>query len=372
MKKIISMLTISALALGSIFADVSLEFNHKGMLAQDGARFKYAGYDDSTGCVVFKVSNDNAGVVVDFDPAINQANSKSLKLDQYYGWAKLGEGAFKIQSGVWVERKVNRLKDDAAHWADNEYERYKYGVQKTGASGVAQDITNLTYIADRDLRALATAVTFNTENIFVTAAAVSNEFGTAGFEKELKSGFAFEGGLKVNDNNKLNFVLKTPKADDLGLGFFWENTSLKEGLDFVAGLSIDRPKNTAACFAIDLRARYELSETATLTTMNKFQMDNTPVVGTGRSYSIWDMVSLAVKASETVKVTLTGHWQYRDLFSCADPNGAGRGKLDFIPGVTYSPVSNVDLSTGLVIETTGWPRAVTATYKIPVVLHVEL
>ena len=154
---------------------------------------------------------------------------------------------------------------------------------------------------------------------------------------------------------------------------FFENTSLKEGLDFVAGLSIDRPKGTDTNFAIDLRARYELSETATLTTMNKFQMDNSPVVGTtGRSYSIWDMVSLAVKTSDTVKLTMTAHWEYRDLFSCASPAGAGRGKLDFMPGVTYSPTSGVDLSTGLVIETTGWPRAVTSTYKIPVVLHVEL
>ena len=369
MKKIISMLTVSALALGSLFADVSLELNHKGMLAQDGARFKYAGYDDTTGCVVFKVSSDTAGVVVDFDPVINQANAKSVKLDQYYGWVNFIDGAFKLQSGVWTERKVNRLKDDGAHWAHNEDERYKYGVEK---GTVAEDITNLTYIQSAAKTPLSTAITYNSQNIFVTAAIVSNDYGTAGFEKELKSGFAFEGGFSLNEQNKLNFVFKTPAADDLALGFFWENKGLKEGLNFVAGLSIDRPKGKDTNFAIDLRARYELSETATLTTMNKFQMDNSPVVGTGRSYSIWDMVSLAVKTSDTVKLTMTAHWEYRDLFSCASPEGAGRGKLDFIPGVTYSPTKGVELSTGLGIETTGWPKAVTSTYKIPVVLHVEL
>lgn len=366
MKKIISVLTVSALALGSIFADVSLEFNHKGMLAQDGKRLQYDGYEnDPAGCIVFQVSNDNAGVVVDFDAYINNGSkfgddpkkNSGMKFDQYYGWFKLAEGAFKVQSGVWTERKVNRFKDDAAHWADNDYERYKYGVH---GGFVAKDITNLTYIQSADKSTLATAITYNNDKLFVTAAAVSNDFRSG-----LASGFAFEGGFSLNEQNKLNFVVKTPKADNLALGFFWENTGLKEGLDLLAGLSLDRPDTKATNFAIDLRARYELSEAATLTTMNKFEADNK---GGDRMYSIWDMVSLAFKASDTIKITLTGHWEYWDLFS----QTTGQGKLDFIPGVTYSPTKGVELSTGLGIATTGWPKAITSTYKIPVVLHVEL
>lgn len=372
MKKIISMLTISALALGSIFADVSLEFTQKAYLYdQDGNKLKFSGYDDSKGCVKFTVKNDNAGVLLDIDPKITQADSRSVALDQYTGWVNFGDGAFKLQSGVWTARSVNRFNGNAGKWKGSEYEKYKYGV----ANGdFAKDVNNIASV--NGTSHLSTAVSYNADGFYLTGLLLglddagkktTGSYGTL----DLCSGFGAEMGLKIGEGTKLTVNLKSPKNKEIAFGAFVENTSLKENLDFVAGWSFGN-NNQSGRFetAIDLRAAYNLNEKVTLTTMNNLSYYSAKYGNA--QFDLWDMVSVGVKASDTVLVMLTAEWEYTDLRHKNVASGAHNGTLEIIPSVKYSPTKGVDVSSGLIINTTGWSEPGSAKFAIPFLLHVAL
>ncbi len=84
MKKIISMLTISALAFGTVFADVSLEYTQKGIIAKStgsdtSSKLDLNGYAaDISGDVVFTLSNDVAGASVTVDPNYAEAGRDNM------------------------------------------------------------------------------------------------------------------------------------------------------------------------------------------------------------------------------------------------------------------------------------------------------
>ena len=386
MKKIISMLTISALALGSIFADVSLEFTQKAYLYdQDGNKLRFSGYDDSKGCVKFTVKNDNAGVLLDIDPKINQGDTKSVALDQYTGWVNFGNGAFKLQSGVWTARSVNRFNGNSGKWKGSEYEKYKYGVAN---GSLAKDVNNIAAINGTSY--LSTAVSYNADGFYLTGLLLGlDDKKTAGYygKHDVCSGFGAEMGLKIGEGTKLTVNLKTPANKQIAFGAFVENTSLKENLDFVAGWSFGNDNGSGSFeTAIDLRASYNLSETVTLTTMNNLsyygagasRWDSSLVTPafvnvTNGQFDLWDMLSVGVKASDNILVMLTAEWEYTDLWhKNLTKVNQHNGTLEIIPSVKYMPTKGVDVSAGLIINTTGWSEPSSAKFAIPFLLHVAL
>lgn len=379
MKKIISMLTISALALGSIFADVSLEFTQKAYLyGLNGEKLQFSGYDDTKGDVKLTVKNENAGVLLDIDPKITQADSKSVAFDQYTGWVNFGGGAFKLQSGVWTARSVNRFNGNAGKWAGAEYEKYKYGV----ANGtVAKDINNIASINGTTY--LSTALSYNAEGFYLTGLLLGldktgkKDAGTYG-TLDLCSGFGAEMGLNIGEGSKLTVNFKTPANKAVAVGAFFENKTLKENLDFVVGWSFG--KNAANNFetAIDLRASYALSETVTVTTMHNLayyaagMTKNGETPNANAQFDLWDMLSFGVKASDKVLVMLTAEWEYRDLRDKNSAKPGVNGNLEIIPSIKYTATKGVDVSSGLIIKTTGWSEPSTAQFAIPFLLHVAL
>lgn len=395
MKKIISMLTISALALGSIFADVSLEFTQKAYLyGEGGEKLQFSGYDDSKGCVKFTVKNDNAGVLLDIDPKLTQAtpDKGSVGFDQYTGWVNFGNGAFKLQSGVWTARSVNRFNGNSGKWKGSEYEKYKYGVAK---GTIAQDINNIASVnvkGDKSYSAksfLSSALTFNTNGFYATGILLglddkgkksAGDYGTLDF----CSGFGVEMGMNIGEGSKLTVNLKTPKNKAVAFGAFFENKSLKENLDFVVGYTFGKASDDKFETALDLRASYDLSETVKVTTMHNLsyytkglEYYDTNTEGfvnlKNGQFDLWDMVSLSVKTSDNILVMLTAQWEYNDLREKNNTVDKDRkSTLELIPSVTYTATKGVDVSSGLIIKTTGWGEPSTAKFAIPFLLHVAL
>ena len=359
MKKIIST-AAAVLAFSMAFAEVSVEFTQAGYITSDrggkSVKLDVNGYDSDqkiTGCVVTEISNDVAGVVFDLDPWMKDVgreyvdNAANEMLDQYYGWVNFIDGKATLQSGVWASRSVNRMKQDAGNWENAEYEAYKPGVI-TGA--VAKDVTNLTE------GNLATQLKYNFDMGYIKAAIVDSDYGAT----SLKSGFAFEGGFNVNEDLNFKVYLKNLKDQEIAFAVFGESTGIVEGLDLVTGLTFGNKKEVANFeFAVDVRARYELNEKLAFTTMNNLSSVNSV-------YTLWDMVSLAYKISDKAKLTVTGEWNYADLAI------EKAGNLSIIPGITYSPCDGADITTGIILETTGWKKPATSSVSIPVVLHVAL
>lgn len=357
MKKIIST-AAAVLAFSMAFADVSVEFTQAGYVTSDrdgkSVKLDVNGYDSDkkiTGCVVTEISNDVAGVVFDLDPWMNDKSRQTVDgkmLDQYYGWVNFLGGKATLQSGVWTSRSVNRMKQDAGSWENAEYEAYKPGVI-TGT--VAKDVTNLT---DGNL---ATQLSYNFDMGYAKFAIVDSDYGAT----SLKSGFAAEAGFNVSQDLNFKVYLKNLKDQEIAFAVFGEsNGSFKEGLDLVAGLTFGNVKAEGGFeFGVDVRARYELNEKLAFTTMNNLSSVNA-------AYTLWDMISVAYKVSDKTKLTVTGEWNYADLAMKES------GSLSIIPGVTYSPCDGADLTTGIIIETTGWKKPSGSSVSIPVVLHVAL
>lgn len=381
MKKIISTLTISALALGSIFADVSLEYTQKGYISSNGdgssKKLDLNGYKDSiTGDVVFKVSNDTAGVVLDVDPYYTDTGKVKVQkdekfFDQLYGWVNFFGGAAKLQTGVWKTRSVNRLNQDAGSWEDSEFEAFPLGVVPgvtvSGKNGKdfkigdtrtpGTDITRLASVKGEYKGNVTTALTYNMGGFYVTGALITSDFNTT-----IKSGFGFEVGYSVNDDTKIQGFFKTVTDQEIALAVFMDKRALtikNFKFDFVTGFTLDNGDKNGLNFAVDFRARSEITEKLALTTMNNLSY-------VGRAFSLWDMVSAAFKLTETLKAQFTGEWYYRNL-------EVGRqGYLSVIPGVVYSPVDGVDITAGIIIRTSGWSRPNESSISIPFVLHVAL
>ena len=358
MKKIIST-AAAVLAFSMAFADVSVEFTQAGYITSDrggkSVKLDVNGYDEDqkiTGCVVTEISNDVAGVVFDLDPWMKDKSRQTVDgkmLDQYYGWVNFLDGKATLQSGVWTSRSVNRMKQDAGSWENPEYEAYKPGVISVNAS-VAKDVTNLTE------GKLATQLKYNFDMGYIKAAIVDSDYGAT----SLKSGFAFEGGFNVNEDLNFKVYLKNLKDQEIAFAVFGESTGIVEGLDLVTGLTFGNKKEVANFeFAVDVRARYELNEKLAFTTMNNLSSVNSV-------YTLWDMVSLAYNISDKAKLTVTGEWNYADLTIKEN------GNLSIIPGITYSPCDGADITTGIILETTGWKKPATSSVSIPVVLHVAL
>ncbi len=384
MKKIISMLTISALALGSIFADVSLEFTQKAYLyGEGGEKLQFSGYDDSKGCVKLTAKNDNAGVLLDIDPKITQADAKSVALDQYTGWVNFGGGAFKFQSGVWTARSVNRFNGNSGKWKGSEYEKYKYGVAR---GAIAKDINNIASINGTSY--LSSALTYKTDSFYATGLLLgldktgkkaTGNYGTL----DLCSGFGVEMGMNIGEGSKLTLNLKTPANKAVAFGAFFENKSLKENLDFVVGWSFGKDATDKLETALDLRASYALNETVTITTMHNLsyygngaqRYDDTAKALkalTHTQFDLWDMVSLGIQASDNILVMLTAEWEYNNLRELDNAGNERDSSLEIIPSVKYTATKGVDVSTGLIIKTTGWGEPSTAKFAIPFLLHVAL
>lgn len=359
MKKIIST-AAAVLAFSMAFADVSVEFTQAGYLSSDrggnSVKLDVNGYDDDkkvTGCVVTEISNEFAGVVFDFDPYIKDVgrdyvdNASNGMFDQYYGWVNFMGGKAKLQSGVWASRSVNRMKKDAGSWEDAEYEAFKPGVIK---GNIAEDVTNLTK------GNLSTQITYNLDNGYAKAAIVSSDYGAS----SLNSGFALEGGFNINEDTNVKVYFRNLKDQEIAFAVFGESTGLKEGLDLVAGFTAGNAKTDSGFeYAFDARARYELNDKIAFTTMNNISSVN-------EAYTLWDMLSVAYKLSDKTKLTVTGEWYYADL------SVEKAGALSIIPGITYSPCDGADITTGLILETTGWKKPSKSSISIPVVLHVAL
>lgn len=384
MKKIITALTVTAMALSAAFADVSLEFNQKADFLGDNGKFKYTGYDKNNGCLKFTVKNDNVGVVVDVDPTLVQGNeARSIDFDAYYGWVNFNDGAMQLKSGVFSDRSVNNFDKDGGLWKGTHYKRYNYGLSElTDFPVVAalasdwklgHDITNISKVYGD--QKLATALQYKTEDFFVKAALVDNQAKydpTSSLNQ--KSGFAAEMGVKLGEGSKLNVVFKNPENKAYAFGAFYENTTFKEDLDFVVGFTFAREKTVVGTnyqfdYAVDFRARYTLADNMAITTMNNLSYYG----GNYKQYALWDMVSLTVNASESLQVLLTAEWEHQDLLNSRWTNPDNEiGKLDLIPGVKYIVGEGVDISTGLIMHTEGWSKPNVSKFEIPFLLHVGL
>lgn len=388
MKKIITALTVTAMALSAAFADVSLEFKQMAYIFADdadptesdttkqnktGTLDLFTGYSSaSAGNLKFTAKKDNVGVEFTIKPTINNSGN-TIAWNNYYGWAKLLENQLELRAGRWESRTVNRYNGFAGNYEGYWYERYKPGTM----TGNAKDINRLTS------KELAAQLNYKLDGgMWVTGALIKSNYDPkSGIQS--KSGWAAEFGTNVGEGTTLIVDFKNLKQDQYAFGVFGRNTTLKEGLDFQAGVIFDRAAKSSDNFvcAADFRAQYDLGDNLALITMNNLTYDATNAsANDAAKFMLWDMVSLAVTATENATINLTVQWEHDDLMNADRStetakrkiNHNAEGKVTLSPMVNYVVAKGVDFSAGMNVEITGWSTPSTTIFNIPLVFHVKM
>ena len=423
MKKIVSVLSVAALTLSTVFAaDISLSYRLGGKLyaeenkkdvdaqgkktaTQTRESFNLEEYGDSNkGDLAFTAKNDFAGFALTLN--VNDAAFANDNVDTYYGWLNFSN--VQVTSGKWSSRYVNRLDADAGNWEGSEFERYKPGVVGGKIAFDIDDLTKVrTSVQNKEIAAskyfkssdsenrLSTAVAYTLHKdedtaLMVKGVLVDNEWGStlrsdkdraydsATFAKAnggdigFFSGFAGEVAYKTSAFD-LNFVAKSLFRDELALGFFFrtvgESSSYLFGVS--AGLDLTNSKvdgektrdHEYREFAFDFRARKNLTEDLTLTTMNNLSMID-KAKPKGQDYNemdfhLWDMVSVAYKLNEKIKAQFTVESECDLIHTHANSDGKteldgpfanGGFQISVIPGVVYSFNENATLTTGVIVD----------------------
>ena len=381
MKKIITALTVTAMALSAVFADVSLEFTQHAIILGDNGNLDFNGYSGkfdgngtADGNLKFTMKNSNAGVQLTVKPTLQDKytddegkpkGGKSVKASEYYGWTKFFDGAATLQAGVWEARTANRFTGLSGKIQGTQYERYKMGTIDT--KGPAVDVNRLT---DKEL---AAQIKYTLDGGAWVTAVLKDGAYDANSGIGQKSGLAAEFGTSLGEGSKLIIDFKNFAQDQYAVAGFFENSTLKEGLDFVAGLSFGRSASKNFEWAIDFRGTYDLADNLLLTTMNNLTYNGAVADPT---LHLWDMVSLSTAISEQLTAIFTVHWEHKDLWKDSDAAAATKdfATFDIAPMVKYQVGKDVDLTGGLSMRTSNWAnrKPTSMTFEIPLVLHVSM
>jgi len=380
MKKIITALTVTAMALSAVFADVSLEFTQHAIVLGDNGDLDFNGYSgkfDGNGTAdgnwKFQFKNANAGVWLTVKPTL-QDGGNAVKASEYAGWTKFFDGAMTLQAGQWEARTANRFTGLAGKIQGTQYERYKMGtigIKLPDPSDASKTIdspaTDSNRLTDKKL---AAQVNYKMDGgAWVTAVLKDGEYDSnSGIGQ--KSGLAVEFGTPLGEGSKLIVDFKNFAKNQYVVAGFFENSTLKDGLNFVAGFTFGRSAAVVNNieWGIDFRGTYELADNLLLTTMNNLTYNG---YVSDPSLHLWDMVSLSTAVSEQLTAIFSVHWEHDDLWKDSE---SGNAKFDIAPMVKYQVGKGVDLTGGLSIRTENWAnrKPTTMKFEIPLMLHVSM
>ncbi|WP_296331222.1 hypothetical protein [uncultured Treponema sp.] len=396
MKKIVAVAALASVLAGAAFsADISFSYKGSNYFSSSAGNLNY---DSRTDCMSLGISTAVAGAVVDFD-----TENGAFKQDQYYGWMNfpIPTGNLELTAGVWYSRLVNRVITDAGELDDEDFELYKPGVIK---GLVGKDSDNLTekkiamvaaYTNKDSLPGTLLAkfgLVKSTYNPDATAANTAKESGevTDG-DPSLSAGFVGEVMFTVEDTIKLNLAVKNYTKKNFSLGLFVSPLMI-ENLDLTVGgtfaMCNDYSKynsangsdlewsNGATEFALDLRARYKLTDAVSFTTMhNLSSYANLPSgsdVAKNREYGdntliLWDMFNVNYKMDEKITLGCTLNMVFDNLDSNHSFTGAD---LTTSPYIAIKATEKATVTTSLRVATTGLRTSVDGNENVNVTIPV--
>lgn len=396
MKKIVAVAALASMLAGAAFsADISFSYRGGNYFSSSAGNLKY---DSRTDCMSLGISTAVAGAVVDFD-----TENGAFKQEKYYGWMNfpIPTGNLELTAGVWYSRLVNRVITDMGELDDEDFELYKPGVIK-GLAG--KDSDNLTekkiamvaaYTNKDSLPGTLLAKfglvksTYNPDATSATTETGSGEV-TDG-DATLSAGFVGEVMFTVEDTVKLNLAVKNYTKKNLSLGLF-VSPLMVENLDLTVGgtfaMCNDYSKynsangtdlewsNGATEFALDLRARYKLTDAVSFTTMhNLSSYANLPSgsdVAKNREYGdntliLWDMFNVNYKMDDRITLGCTLNM----VFDNFDSNHSFKGAdLTTSPYIAIKATEKASITTSLRVATTGLRTSVDGNENVNVTIPV--
>lgn len=289
MKKILSALTLTCLALGVVSAEPKFSLNYRTQMVgfsrlvgspdSDDENKSYLlqqikGYQSASDTVSVAASTDYAGVTVRIDPVLDSETAPKLQLNQYNGWVKVG--SVEIGAGVWKDGKANNqylLKNDsdAGNYNGDVFGAVKLGSLFGGA--MTLNIGDMVNFAGGMMASSAYASwkgEVGGTKLTVTGSLIGGDGSAMTWDEEetICTGF----GLNINAafsgaeaqfifKTASNKVTKTGLGEQRAFGFY-----VMPELDFaslVIGGTVGLNNSNLSEANLDLRLRKELEESGT-------------------------------------------------------------------------------------------------------------
>jgi len=368
MKKIIGAALATSLLAGSAFAaDLSFSYSGNNYFSAKSGNFNYLGTSRAD-CLSVGLSNEKAGVVVDFD-----VDGTSLVQDQYYGWMTFGlpVGNLQITAGNWSGIYSDDVTTDAGDLDGEDFILWDMGIFSPNDS-VGANSDNLTYDAANGDNVLSTVAAWTANDILpgtllVKGGIVSvSEWDSfkdmANRKTAWKSGFVSEVAFRQDNVINIDFAFKNFVKKNASFALF-VSPLMVENLEATAGLTLatELPENSlydrVFDFAFDLRARYQFSEALSVTTAHNFTIytayDSTATTE-ANAYddtflAMANQIALAYKFAEN----LTAKFNYQQYMSQAFEfhDGCFVDQIFFTPSVE---IAATEKATVTVASRFGW------------------
>ncbi|MDE7226980.1 MAG: hypothetical protein K2N31_01505 [Treponemataceae bacterium] len=333
---------------------------------------------DRADCMSIKLSGTAGGVVIDFD---SNEDGLGIKQDEYYGWLNftLPIGALQVTAGRWNGRYADRIRTDKGDLDAEDFELYKPGVINGTAGADSDNLTrgNLGIVAAWTLAdklpgvlvvKLGVANTISRKNIQQSDGWNWNPDAEAG-DVKVKAGFTGEVAYRQDGLFNINFAARSITKTSYSFGL-WFSPLMAEKLQLTIGgtvasgkaLTVDNPdKGKEVTFVswgerktewgVDLRARYKVTDTLSITTMNNISSGTASTTKAhdgkdGNQLVLWDMLNATYAFADNLKAALT----LQSVSAGLDDDHENRWDVIISPSLAIQATERVTVTTSLRAE----------------------
>lgn len=359
MKKIVSVLLVTALVCGSLFAQVKLNYRTQANIVtyekdkdKDGnlSFFDLEKYGSAKDTLAISLDGEAGGVAAEFDVKFD-----SITPSKYYGWLNFGN--LKFTAGKFDSRYTGRV---------------QYGADYNGVVGEYVKLGGL-----KKASMIVDADNFGALNGTVTHSMIADyTFSIGESDKLLVKAAVHEEDIKLNDTTwvasslglaysmssvgTFEGIFRNTAKDTYVFGAYIRPNKLVSGLDAVAGFTMGMGKDAAdesvTEMGIDVRAIYKLDALTLGTNMNFTKYTND-------KWGTWVGGTAAYALNDTVTAKLVG--------SYIDESGADSTKtVNGLLGAEFTAMKNAKISTGVEVRY-DLDKESTKVY-VPCILRVKL
>lgn len=361
MKKIVSVLLVTALVCGSLFAQVKLNYRTQANIVtyekdkgKDGnlSFFDLEEYGSAKDTLAISLDGESGGVAAEFDVKFD-----SITPSKYYGWLNFGN--LKFTAGKFDSRYTGRV---------------QYGADYNGVVGEYVKLGGLklaTMILDAD--------NFGALNGTVTHSMIADyTFSIGESDKLLVKAAVHEEDIKLNDTTNwvasslglaysmssvgtFEGIFRNTAKDTYVFGAYIRPNKLVSGLDAVAGFTMGMGKDVTE-MGIDVRAIYKLDALTLGTNMNFTKYTND-------KWGTWVGGTAAYALNDTITAKLVG--SYIDESGTVNTKGEkGDKTVNGLLGAEFTAMKNAKISTGVEVRY-DLDKESTKVY-VPCILRVKL
>lgn len=309
MKKIAVAVLAAAMLTSAAMADIGFSYTGSNYFTSSGGNLKY-NHDMRYDCLAVTLSNDIGGIVVDFD-----VDGTALVEDEYYGWLNfdLPVGQLQVTAGVWNSRYVNRVLTDKGDLDAEDFELYKPGVINGSTGKDSDNITrgNIGTVAAWTLADALPGTLLVKLGLFKSA--WNPDAVAADEDMIINAGFAGEIGFLMDGLLNANLAVRSSNKKNHSFGL-WVSPLMAEGLQLTVGATVatvssynstnKKWSDTETEWGIDLRARYQVTESLSITTMNNLSGAADSKTD-GNRLILWDMLNCTLSLTERLTTALT-------------------------------------------------------------------